>query len=283
MSFCRPIAAISSAIALIGQADLVMAGKPDVGHEPGTLEHAIESTYKIKNERSTATCFLVNVRAAGGGSRLVLVTGGHVLRQAAGEECRLVLRKRSADGRFSKDEWPVPIRAGKKELWVKHPRADVAALPLKLLADRAASAFELSQLAEAKLMKEGLRHTGQAAFVLCYPAQLESHPAGFPVLRHTVLASYPLLSDATKNRFLVDYSALTYDSGGPVIIDLQRGPGHDNGRLLVVGMVIGHHRESTKMLSHVCELSVHRPLGLAIAVSSQMLPEAMELAVGKQN
>lgn len=237
------------------------------------------ATFKIANRSSTATCFVIaRPRAADARQKeLVVVTAAHVLEQMTGNECHIVLREKGADGSFVRIEVPLKIRSGKKRLWSKHPQVDVAALKLVLPADRRIAALDLDRLADESAVKNGKLRSANDVWILCYPAQLEANSAGFPVLRRGAVASFPLTPTRRFKTFLVDYTTFGGDSGAPVTIR-DRTPSDETAeRPLVVGLVIGQHRQTTKSVTPIEERTVHRPMGLAIVVHAELIRQTIGL------
>jgi len=245
-------------------------------------EHApmdiMEATFKIANENSTATCFVIARPGPAETNRreLILVTAAHVLENMAGNECRIVLHEGRADGTFARSEVPLKIRSAGKPLWVRHPEVDVAAMKLELPDGRAIAALDVDQLAGEPDVGSGKLRSADEVWVLCFPAQLESSSAGFPVLRRGTVASFPLTPIDRNRTFLVDFTTFGGDSGAPVVVRDRNGPDAAVQRTSVVGLVIGMHRESTKSVSPIEERTVHRPLGLAIVVHAEFIRQTVD-------
>ena len=243
--------------------------------EADPLMDALVSTFKITNKDSTATCFIVSRLATSGSNQqeLILVTAAHVLEKMSGDECHIVLRKKDADGVYSKVEVPVVIRANEQPLWVKHPDVDVAVMRLNLPAECSIAALDFEQLLGKEKSKNASLRIADEVCLLTYPAQLEASSAGFPILRRGTVASFPLLPIDNNKTFLVDYHSFGGDSGGPVMI---RGNQAEEGPF-IVGLVIGKQRETTKMISEIEERTVHRSLGLGIVVHAAFIRQAIAL------
>jgi hypothetical protein len=234
------------------------------------VEEMVAATFKITNQSSTATCFVIARQ-----KKLIVVTAAHVFEKMSGEECRIVLRNKQADGSFVRKEVPLKIRAGNKPLWVKHPQVDVAAMKLKLPADQAIPALNFEQIANETAIKKGALRLASEVWIPCYPAQLESTSAGFSVLRRGTVASFPLTPVSRFKTFLVDYSSFGGDSGAPVMVR-HRGPGEETEHALIVGLVMAKHRETTKSVTPIEERTVHRSLGLGIIVHADLIRETIE-------
>jgi hypothetical protein len=239
---------------------------------------AMRATFKIANENSTATCFVIARPGASETSRreLVLVTAAHVFETMSGDECRIVLHEERADGTFVRNEVPLKIRSAEKPLWLRHSEVDVAALKLELPAGRTIAALDIDRLAGESAVGNGKLRSADEVWILCYPAQLESSSAGFPVLRRGTVASFPLTPIESNRTFLVDFTTFGGDSGAPVVVRDRNASDAAGQRTSVVGLVSGMHRETTKSISPVEERTVHRPLGLAIVVHAEFIRQTID-------
>jgi hypothetical protein len=112
--------------------------------------------------------------------------------------------------------------------------------------------------------------------VACFPAQTESHPAGWPVLRTGHLATATLAPAAELQRFFVDYAHFAGDSGAAVVVETEQGP-------LVAGVVVAMQRQTDRITSPYEEKTIHTPLGLAIAVPSTKVWEVVEVWQAKED
>jgi hypothetical protein len=236
------------------------------------------ATFKITNKSSTATCFVIARPSAADARKkeLVVVTAAHVFEQMSGNDCRIVLREKRADGSFARVEVTLKIRSGKKRLWSKHPQVDVAAIKITLPSDRRIAPLDLDRLADESAVKSGKLLSAKEVWIPCYPAQLEASSAGFPVLRRGSVASFPLTPTARFKTFLVDYTTFGGDSGAPVTIRDRTTPGSTTERPLIVGLVIGQHRETTKSITPIEERTTHRPMGLAIVVHAEFIRQTID-------
>jgi hypothetical protein len=227
------------------------------------------ATFKITNRTSTATCFVITRK-----KELIVVTAAHVFEKMTGEECRIVLRDEQADGSFLRKEVPLKVREGKKVLWVKHPQADVAAMRLMLPVDQKLLPLDFDQIGDATSIKNGTLRLAREVWIPCYPAQLESSRAGFPVLRRGSVASFPLMRRDRSKTYMVDYSSFAGDSGAPVVVRHHDADGKTE-QALIVGLVIAKHRETTKSVTLVEERIVHRSLGLGVIVHAEVIRQTI--------
>jgi len=252
--------AVTQAIAWGGEAD----------------EKLIRATYKLANETSTATCLVVSRqgKAEGAGPNRYLVTAHHVFDQMRGNTCVLVSRTARDDGTFHRKEITLEIRRkGRGNFWIKHPDHDLAILPLP--ADVVVEALPVACLATESVMKDV--HSGDDLRLAVFPEQSEANGAGFAILRNGTIASYPLTPAKPHPIFLIDTTAWSGDSGGPIIHATQRA---ENGLPLVVGIVHGMRSlTDTVKDSRFTERKRHYPLGISEAMHAsflwEILPEAM--------
>lgn len=221
-------------------------------------EQLILATYKLFNEKSTATCLVVarpgkeEKKAA-----RFIVTAHHVFDQMRGNTCQLVARTPEKNGAFTRKEFRIDIRQNAKNLWQKHPRHDLAVL-------RLSDSVEINALPiESLVSDEALEkiHTGDAVRLAVFPEQSEANGAGFPILRTGAIASFPLIPVKLHPTFLVDTTTWGGDSGGPVIHASQRSPG---GHPLVIGFVHGMRNiTDTVKESRRVERKTNYPLGIS--------------------
>lgn len=232
--------------------------------------HAIGATFKIWNKDSAGTCFLVSQDATSRDKHreYILITANHALEKMSGDVCRLIMRTRTDSG-YKREEVGLPIRSNGKQLWHRHPTADVAAFKVSLSDRFAITPIKMNQI--LKTESAATLNTADKVWVPGYPAKLEANQYGFPVLRSGTVASFPVsMADKT---WLLAANTFAGDSGAPVI----KNAGEKPDPLTLVGIVIGMHRETTKTVSQIEERTVHRPLGLAIVVHSNTIRQTIEL------
>jgi hypothetical protein len=249
------------------------------------ITETIRATFKIANKDSTATGFLIARpdRSDPGKQDLILVTAGHAFEKMSGDQCHLVLREPRPDGTWQRKELPLKVRDEDMPLWFRHPEADVAALRVELPPTAAAAALPLDCVAGESAIESGKLKSGDEVWIPCYPAQLESNDTGFAVLRRGAVASFPLAPVKAYKTFLVDYSTFGGDSGAPVVVRQAAAPDAPQGakdRPLIVGLVVGQHRQTDKVRLPYEERTTHHPLGLAIVVQAEFIRQTIE-RVGK--
>ncbi len=131
----------------------------------------------------------------------------------------------------------------------------------------------LDQLARADDFARGKIPIGSDTWIFRFPAKLEANEAGFPILRHGSIASLPLMPLSTNRTFLVDFNTFGGDSGAPVMLK-DRGTVHP--RCLIIGLVLGMHRQTDKVSMPFEERTVHHPLGLSIVAHAEIIRQTVE-------
>lgn len=250
--------------------------------DPFTMNDAVHATFKAFNEGSTATAFVVRTKPAADGqpARYMLASAAHTFERMKGDTCKLILRAPKLDGTFSRNEISVEVRKDGKNLWTKHKDADIAVLEYTPPAGYENNAIPLENIATDDDLKTRVP-AGTYIRLLCYPAQFESNGAGFPVLRHGVIASFPIAPAALQKTFLIDFTTFAGDSGGPVFATLDAGAGAP-GKLTLVGVVISQQWSDEKIkVSDREDKIIRHPFGLGTAVNSHLLRELISSAEKK--
>lgn len=243
------------------------------GADGFTMTDAVQATYKLYNEASTATGFIVRVKPAADNvkAEYVIVSAAHTFERMKGDSLLLVLRTPKPDGSYSRKDTPVAIRKDGKNLWVKHKDADLAILDYDPTPEFEKFALPLEAIASEEDFKARVP-AGTYVRLLCYPAQFEANNAGFPILRHGVMATYPLAPTNIYKTFMIDFTTFAGDSGGPVfgVLDNAGGPGA--GALKLLGVVISQQWSDEKVkVSDREDRIIRHPFGLGTAVNSQLL------------
>ena len=235
------------------------------------IEELMAATFRIADRERSGTCFLVAPKAVdpANSRRVVLATAAHVLEQMAGKECDLILRRESEDHLFSRKVVSVPIRKDDQPLWTRHPEMDIAALFVDLPDDCAAKRIPLEQIAkEAHVIDRTIR-VGRETWIPCFPAKMEANEAGWPVLRKGSIASHPLTPLKSAKTMLIDYRAFGGDSGAPAAMIVD-------GQPLIIGVILGMHRQTDHSSLPFEERTMHTPLGLSIVAQAAYLRETIE-------
>ena len=232
---------------------------------------AVRATFKLFNEASTATCFLVHRDEAP--EKPILVTSAHVFEKMKGEEAILVLRKQKDDGSYARHDFKFPVRKGETALWSKHKKHDIAVLALASKPEGVeCPSIALSQIADEKTIIGSGLNVSSRVFILTYPERFEANKAGFPITRGATVASYPLTPIEHNPSFIADFSAFGGDSGGPVLF-----MGTKDGPPLVVGIAVAQFRHDEKLKQLNEERTVHHPLGLSKILHAQFIRETIAL------
>jgi hypothetical protein len=231
------------------------------------LEEMLSATFRITGKEPSGTCFLVQVNESP--TKTVLVTAAHVLEQI-GNEAEWIARMDKGDGTIGREVIKLPLRDGDKPRWKRHPELDIAAMNIELPQRLAGEPLALDQIADEQAVSDKKVTVGDEAWIPCYPAKLEANNAGWPVLRRGSIASHPLLPVKSAKTVLLDYTAFGGDSGAPVVVV------HDD-RPLVIGMVLGMHRQTDRVVSPFEERTTHTPLGLSIVVQASYVSETIAL------
>jgi len=271
----RDFALAACILQMAGGGPLAAAAAEPPNPDSDPLPALLAATFKLTNKESSGTCFLIDPPPSSGCSNgvVILVTAAHALEQAPGTEGHIIMREKRDDGSFVRKDVSFPLRSGEKPLWSKHPDEDVAAIKLTLPSGVWCQPLRFDQLARAEEFTQGKIRLGSDAWIFCFPSQLEANEAGFPVLRHGSIASLPLMPLSSNRTFLVDFNAFGGESGAPVMLG-QRGA--VQSQVLIVGLVIGMHRQTDKVSMSFEERTVHHPLALSIAVHAEIIRQTVE-------
>ena len=220
-------------------------------------EKLILATYKLANDASTATGFVVH-RSENGELRYFVVTANHVLHQMNGDSCILVSRTRGEDGVFQRNEIKLNIRAGGKQLWREDNQHDIAVLPLP----EGISVVSLPLECLATEASLSTVYTGDEVITAVFPERSEANNAGFPILRGGTIASYPLRPVDPHSKFLVDATTWKGDSGGAVA---HRTIRYQQQWPLIIGVTHGMQNiTDTVKESRFVERRTDYPLGVSV-------------------
>ncbi|MDF1842822.1 MAG: trypsin-like peptidase domain-containing protein [Rubripirellula sp.] len=233
------------------------------------VEQLLLATYKLDNESSTATGTVICVDSDAANRQCVVLTADHVLSKMRGDGCTLVSRTAVAAG-FQREEIRIPIRSEGRMLWKKHPHFDLAVLPLPKSVT--INSLPLTSLATAAQMTDV--HPGDNVRIAVFPERSEANGAGFPLLRHGSLASFPLIPVHPHPRFLIDTTSWSGDSGGPVMHHSLRSA--EDGPL-IIGVVTGMRSiTDTTKESRFVERRTHYPLGITEALHATFAREIID-------
>lgn len=246
----------------------------------------MESTFVISAPGSTGTSFIVGHRESPQEpfGKFTLITAAHVLEQMTGSEAVLHLRRKDNNGDWIRRTYAMVIRDGTKNLWVRHPREDIAAMYVKLPKDVVFPNLDSSDFlaSDNDLESIGL-HPGDEVLCLGFPVGRAANDAGFPVLRSGRIASYPILPTNKTRSFLMDANIWPGNSGGPVYysyssrfidgVTVQRAGGHQQ----ILGMVVQSGLFSKQMDTLTGPRIESYSSGLAVIVHSSFIRETIGL------
>ena len=204
-------------------------------------------------------------------NRLLLVSAAHVF-DDMGDECTLVYRIREGETKYTRKNATVAIRDNEKDLWERHPDLDIGVLEMdtgEVPDDVDMAPLRYDQIACGGAAEDMGIQVGDEVFVPTFPAGLEGHSAGWPVLRVGRIATHPLMPYADADDMLVNYAAFGGDSGGPVVMPFD-------GETVVVGMAIAAQRRTDKVSTPFEERTTHIPLGLSVVVRSPFIRKVID-------
>lgn len=240
--------------------------------QPSVRSQLNLATIRLSNPKSSATAFiLVRPDATDHPDQpLALVTSAHVFEQAQGDEMVITLRRKDSDFEYSKLPAPLKIRENGKPLWKKHPKADVAVLPLaapaavelpKLSADTLATNDELGTVEPGDFVRSfGFPHT----------PLFDPTSAAFPTVRLGCIASYPVRPTEKQPTYLIDSNTFEGDSGGPVVWESAEKT------TKIVGLIQGQHFINLRYDFPYESGEIRKQLGVAIIVPSSTIREAID-------
>lgn len=246
---------------------------------PGFRAQAVLATYRLEHPKTSGTAFVISrpAKADEGAQELLLVTAAHAFEKMDGDEATLVLRKRKADGTWEAAPTKIRIRQDGKPAWHKHPKQDVAVLPLTSPENETIDSLPLNSLATAGDWKAHSPEPGSLVRCVGFPhaAQFKPSAAGFPLTRLGCIAGFPLQPFERHPTFLIDYNAFEGDSGGLVYAEVF------GGFCKIIGLVHGQHFLDERYKLVYQEGKIRKRLGLAIVVNSQAILETIDDAYKK--
>ncbi len=211
----------------------------------------MESTFKIEGpaaqpgKKAVGTGFLLAKASTNrpGQILLALVTANHVFSDITGSNATLVLRERDTSGIWRKTNFNFQIRSCGTNLWLNHPRVDLAAIWIRIPSGIVHEVNAVERMLSGVELQRFEIHPGDRLNCLGYPLGLEANDAGFPILRTGTIASYPLLPVTNNPTFMFDFNVFDGNSGGPVyLVDANRfyGGGTHAGEVIhgLVGVVV---------------------------------------------
>ncbi len=245
------------------------------------------ATVKVVGKESTGTGFLLDKLIPGeaGKSQTFLVTAGHVLEHAKGEDVSIFFHRSHEDGTYGKLEKTFKIRKAAKPLWTQNPGTDVAVLAITPPEGTVGTGISWEKLATDEDLEHFEVHPGDA--VRCvgfpHPNQFQWGEAGFGVVRSGGIASFPLRPTAKIKMFLVDMNTFEGDSGAPLyLVDDHRilaGKSEPSRVGLILGVMVGQNfLDEEFKFAYTAGKFRHR-MGLGIVVQASAVRRTIESAV----
>lgn len=187
----------------------------------------MNSTFEIvgpgtkTGEISFGTVFIVGrpSKAEPNKGRYALVTTAHVLDGISGDQATVFFHKKDATGIFQKVPFPLAIRNGGINLYVKNPSADVAAIYATVPTDAHFMVIPQSVLVTDSALEEIELHPGDTLLCLGFPLLTDMN--SFPVIRSGVLASYPITPSKTVKQYFYNFHVFPGNSGWPVYFSYE--------------------------------------------------------------
>jgi hypothetical protein len=187
--------------------------------DPGAFNAIVmDSTFEITNGKSAGTGFVVDYPLDPkhpNKMHHVLCTADHVLTHCMKESKTVNILFRHMNGpnplRWSLEARSVRIaEEGGRPLWVKHPTADIAVLPIDIPDGAIRTTLPMGILANAETLKEF--YLGREVFILGFPFGSQGL-AGFPILRPAKVATRAI---DYHSSFALTFPIFPGDSGSPV-------------------------------------------------------------------
>jgi hypothetical protein len=178
----------------------------------------MDSTFKLAGKKDSIGCFgtgFVLQQKTLRRRRNILFTAAHVFKDCVEPDGTIVIQFREripndpTHWKLSDSRIRLKSMEG-KELWTRHPLADVAAIPLQLPPGVITTALPISALAGEETFADV--YVGQSVFVLGYRYGT-ANLGGFPFVNRGDISSR---SVSENSMFALSFQVLPGDSGGPV-------------------------------------------------------------------
>ncbi len=234
-------------------------------------ERLVLATYKLAHPSSTAAAVAIARVGSDQSKQVYLITADHVLRRMSDSHCMLVSRHLNKHGSYERQEHKIAIRRGEQEIWKRHPREDLALLPIN--EDLHLNALPVACLATDKQFAE--IHVGDAVRLSVFPERNEANASGFPLLRGGSIASFPVLPTKGSPIFRVDTNTWTGDSGGAVMA--HSSPKSSADQPFIIGIVRSMINVSdTVNESRFVQRRTDYPLGISEVIASVAVHELLQ-------
>lgn len=235
------------------------------------FEDILSATVRVIVGGRSSTGFIVVLNNGEKNQKYLLITAAHQFEGVKEQKsCNIVFRVLGEGNQVKRMEKSVPIiDDGGKPLWIRHPKLDVALLPIEPPENAILKPFQLQQIASSELVEQGKIYVGQDVYIPCYPVKIESNPMGWAILRRGIISSHPLKPAQKNGIIFVDYSTFGGDSGAPVVAFVD-------GKPIIVGIVVGMMRQTDVSKMPFEERIMHTPINLAIVVQAHFVLEIVE-------
>jgi len=240
------------------------------------------STVKVMAPGSTATGFLVRSPS---GEGVILVSADHVFRAMKADECTVLLHLRDESGKLTKNPQKLSVRQGGQPLWVKHPKADVAAISVPFGPEQNLAVLPWESLATAEELLQMELQPGDLVRSVGYPHgnMFKGNDLEFAVVRLGCLATHPFPPSEQASTFLIDSNTFEGDSGGPVFVWKLPGASglhrEDNGWEKIIGLIVAQHFVDEQYTLIYQSGKFRHRMGLAIVLPSVTIRETVEQAI----
>lgn len=253
--------------------------RPVFAESLGVRTRIMMATFRVSNPKSTATVFVLSRPdpQAHDQKQFLLVTAAHVLEQMEGDRATIDLRQKNKAGEYSKSSTEIAVRKEGTPLWTKHPKADIAVMPLVPPQGIEIPELPLDLLVTEQDWKSYQIEPGEIIRCVGFPhaAQFQSGEAAFPVVRLGCVAGYPLIPVAEHPMFLVDCSTFEGDSGG-IVYWMKDGEHQAEPALKILGLVHGQHFLDERYKLVYQSGHIRKRLGLGIVVHAQAIRETID-------
>jgi hypothetical protein len=258
-------------------------------------ERLLHSTVRIVGSETMGTGFILTRRAnpqstVGKG---VIVTAAHLFVENPHDDVvQVTVHASDGRGSWKKEVFSLPIRRGGKRLWVQHDSADVAAIPIPEEGFPVDSSLQGTTFAADEILASDATIAqlelgpGDELFTFGYPLGFEVN--GFALLRGGYISSYPLMPMSNILTFILDFTNIHGNSGGPVFYYNSSGTRHHgNGLILnsspqfyILGLVSAVVNDTSvhpaNVGGHMTGIAEERSIGLASIPNSAAIQATLD-------
>jgi S1-C subfamily serine protease len=197
----------------------------------------MNSTFFITSKRSAGTGFILQEvdKKHNGTKQYILITAAHLLSESMQDGSTMTIRfRRKSENdpiQWETEDRQIKIADARGPLWVKHPRADVAALAIDVPEGIIETPLPARVLGEKQTLKE--LSPGTDVYALGFPFGAAGDLT-FPILRPATIASGSVSGD--KGSFALAMAVFPGDSGGPLYSIEQSG---QKSQIHILGLIVG--------------------------------------------